>query len=151
MATLHLVCGLPGSGKSTLARELEAAGQGLRLSPDEWLATLGFDLYDEEARERVERLQWSLGQRLLAGGTSVILENGFWSRDERDAYRSPAASCGVGTRVHYLSAPIEELKRRIAARNTSLPPPQAAVDPDDLDAWSALFEPPTPDELAGPA
>lgn len=67
MATLHLVCGLPGSGKSTLARELEAAGQGLRLSPDEWLAALGFDLYDEDARERVERLQWSLGQRLLGG------------------------------------------------------------------------------------
>jgi len=146
MARLHLVCGLPGSGKSTLARELETAGEGIRLSPDEWMVALGFDLYDEKARTHVEHLQWSFGQRLLAGGISVILENGFWSREERDAYRSVAATHGAATRLHYLFVPIEELKRRIAARNLDLPP-KTTINPNDLDAWSAMFEPPTEEEL----
>ena len=77
MATLHLLCGLPGSGKSTLARRLEQDGAGLRLSPDDWMLALGFQLYDEAARARVEQLQWALAQHLLANGVSVILENGF--------------------------------------------------------------------------
>lgn len=148
MAMLHLICGLPGAGKSTLARQLETAGEGIRLSPDEWLLTLGSGLHDETMRERVERLQWSLGQQLLAGGVSVILENGFWSRAEREAYRSAALRQGAATRLHYLAVPIGELKRRVAARNRGLPAGEV-VDPDDLDTWSALFEPPTDEELRG--
>jgi hypothetical protein len=77
IATLHLLCGLPGSGKSTLARRLEQDGAGLRLSPDDWMLALGFQLYDEAARARVEQLQWALAQHLLANGVSVILESGF--------------------------------------------------------------------------
>jgi predicted kinase len=146
MAMLHLICGLPGSGKSTLARRLEAEGEGLRLAPDEWMLALGFGLYDEAGRSRVEQLQWTLAQRLLADGVSVILENGFWSRAEREGYRSVADSLGARTRLHYLSVPIEELERRIVARNTQVPV-EAVVDPRDLTAWLDVFEPPTHEEL----
>lgn len=147
MTTLHLIRGLPGSGKTTLAHQLEKDGEGIRLSPDEWMTALGFHLYDEAARTRVEQLQWKLAQRLLANKTSVILENGFWSRQERDAYRSVAISLGAKTRLHYLSIPIEELRRRIIARNQDNPP-ESMVDPDDLLSWGNLFEPPTKEELA---
>lgn len=148
MTTLHLICGLPGSGKSTLARQLEDEGARVRLAPDEWMLALGFDLYDEAARSRVEELQWVLAQRLLASGVSVILENGFWSRAEREACRSVARSLGVPTRLHYLAVPIEELERRVIARNRQVPA-EAVVDPGDLRAWSKLFEPPTEEELHG--
>ncbi len=148
MATLHLICGLPGSGKSTLARRLEQDGAGLRLSPDDWMLALGFQLYDEAARVRVEQLQWTLAQRLLAKGVSVILENGFWSREERDRYRSVAVSLGAKARLHYLAVTIEELKRRIIARNQEVPL-EAGVEPSDLCAWSKIFEPPTEEELNG--
>ena len=147
MPILHLICGLPGSGKTTLARQLENQGKGLRLSPDEWMSTLGFQLYDEGGRARVEQLQWRLAQRLLAAGNDVILENGFWSREERDSYRAVAQSLGCETRLHYLDVPVEELQRRIIARNRDAPA-DAAVDPNDLLAWSKMFEPPTTDELA---
>ncbi|MCV9947595.1 AAA family ATPase [Rhizobium sp. BT-175] len=146
MATLHLICGLPGSGKSTLARRLEEEGAGLRLSPDDWMLSLGFQLYDEAARSRIEQLQWALAQRLLANGASVILENGFWSRQERDTYRSVAVSLGAHARLHYLDVPIDELEHRIVARNQTAPA-EALVDPHDLIAWSKTFEPPTEDEL----
>lgn len=146
MATLHLICGLPGSGKSTLARRLEAEGAGVRFAPDDWMLALGFGLYDEAARSHVEQLQWTLAQRLLASGVSVILENGFWSRAEREDYRSIADSLGVRTRLHYLAVPIEELERRIVARNTQMPA-EAVVEPRDLKVWLDVFEPPTDEEL----
>ncbi|MFE0150582.1 AAA family ATPase [Nonomuraea sp. NPDC059007] len=53
-ALLIVLCGLPGSGKTTLARRLAAELPAVRLCPDEWLAKLGVDLYDEGARERLE-------------------------------------------------------------------------------------------------
>ncbi len=147
MPILHLICGLPGSGKTTFARQLEEQGTGVRLSPDEWMTSLGLHLYDEAARERVEQLQWTLAQRLLSAGTDVILENGFWSKEERDSYRATAQSLGCDTRLHFLDVPVEELQRRIIAHNRDAPP-DAVVDPDDVLAWSKMFEPPTADELA---
>jgi predicted kinase len=146
MAKLHLICGLPGSGKTTLARRLEAEGFGIRLAPDDWMIALGFNLSDEIRRNRVEEVQWALAQRLLANGVSVILENGFWSKKEREFLRSAAAALGAQTKLHYLAVPMDELECRIIARN-QLVPAEAVVEPGDLQTWWDLFEPPTDDEL----
>ena len=89
----------------------------------------------------------SKAKAMKAAGNDVILENGFWSREERDSYRAVAQSLGCETRLHYLDVPVEELQRRIIARNRDAPA-DAAVDPNDLLAWSKMFEPPTTDELA---
>jgi predicted kinase len=147
MATLHLICGLPGSGKSTLARRLEAEDGVFRLTSDEWLQALGADGYDIVARARVEALQWDLARRLLARGLDVALEAGFWTRAERETCRAGAAALGARTRLHYLEVPLEELKRRLIARNAAPPPGSYAVNPDDLEDWLPLFEAPTPEEL----
>jgi len=63
MATLFLICGLPGAGKTTLAKHLEQTRPALRLSPDEWIASLLADTSDSAEIERlhssVEALQWA--------------------------------------------------------------------------------------------
>src|SRR5262249_59348629 len=82
---LIIVCGLPGSGKTTVAKALESRLGAVRFSPDEWLDALSLDVYDEERREKIEALQWKLGQQLLALGLTVIIEWGTWGRSERDA------------------------------------------------------------------
>jgi predicted kinase len=86
-ARLILICGLPGSGKTTLAKELAPKVPAIRLCPDEWKHDLGIDYYDEQRRVQLEARLWRLGQELLTLGQSVILENGFWAREERDELR----------------------------------------------------------------
>jgi hypothetical protein len=143
------MCGLPGAGKTTAARAIEAAEGAVRLSPDEWLLALGADGYDEAMRARVDAVQWDLAQRLLARGASVILENGFWRREERAVYRARAAELGAASRLHFLDSPLAELIRRLEARNAALPLGSYHVRPEDLETWmTQSFEPPTPDELA---
>lgn len=144
---LHLICGLPGSGKSTLAKRIERDTGALRLSPDAWLIPLGFDGYDLTARAEVETLQWGVAARCLASGLDVILENGFWTRADRDVYRARAHALGARTKLHFLDVPIAELVRRVMARNTALPPDAFEVKPEDIPAWAELFERPTADEL----
>lgn len=74
---LALVIGLPGAGKTTYATALEQRLQAVRLCADDWLDELAIDLWDEEARDRVEQLQWGLARRFLQLGVSVAIEWGL--------------------------------------------------------------------------
>jgi hypothetical protein len=147
MPVLHLICGLPGSGKTTLARQLELDLPALRLAPDEWMARIVADGYDDAKRAAVEAVQWEIAARALQLGIDVILENGFWSRSERDDFRARAAALGADTRLHFLDVPRDELLRRLALRNAALPEDTFRVNQAQLDLWLTWFEPPTPDEI----
>lgn len=147
MATLFLMVGLPGAGKTSLARRLEAERPALRLTPDEWMEALGFDGFDEEARARVEALQWQVAARALALGRDVVLDFGFWSRAERDDFSNRARALGAACEVRFLDVPRAELLERLAGRNEARPPSTFVVDEGQLDAYANVFEPPAPDEL----
>jgi predicted kinase len=142
MATLFLMCGLPGAGKTTRAKRLAEQVLAVRLCPDEWLESLGFDLFDEAPRERLEALFWRHAQDLLRLGQSVILESGFWLRADRDEKRLGARELGVRVELHYLTAPIEELARRVAGRAT------IGISSAMLEGYARLFQTPDAGELA---
>ena len=147
MATLHFICGLPGSGKSTLAKRLERELPGLRLTPDEWMVRIVGDGYDEAKREAVEAVQWEIAAQALSLGVDVILENGFWSREERDDFRERAAALGADSRLHFLDVTRDELLKRLQSRNAALPPDTFCITEAQFDIWWNWFEPPTQDEL----
>ena len=141
---LFIVCGLPGSGKTIFAKQLEARFHAVRFCPDEWLADLGLELYDETRRSRIEALQWRLAQSLLVHGAAVIIEWGTWGRSERDALRLRAREIGAAVELHYLTAPIDVLHERIRQRGAENPP----IRINDLQQWTAKFEKPTTEEFA---
>lgn len=122
MATLHLMVGLPCSGKSTLARTLEHAYSALRLTPDEWQIRLfGQDAEEPEHNARhtlIETLQWEVASRALALGINVILDYGFWAREDREDFRARAKQLGASSEVHFLDVPEHQLLRRLAQRAT---------------------------------
>jgi predicted kinase len=145
---LILICGLPGSGKTTLAKRLALDVPAARLCPDEWKHDLGIDYYDEDRRVRLEQRLWRLGQELLGLGQSIILENGFWAREERDELRLGARSLGVPVELHYLEAPIDELWRRLDIRNELAVPGTVPIKREDLEKWALQFEAPDAAEQA---
>jgi predicted kinase len=147
-ARLILICGLPGSGKTTLAKQLAPEVPAVRLCPDEWKHDLGIDYYDEQSRVRLEERLWRLGQELLGLGQSVILESGFWAREERDELRLAARALGVAVELHYLKPPVDELWRRLDVRNERALPGTAPIEREDLERWAQQFQAPDEAELA---
>ncbi|MFI2291978.1 AAA family ATPase [Streptomyces niveus] len=144
---LILVCGLPGSGKTTLAVRLAERLPAVRLCPDEWMTDLGLDLFDEGARDRLERRLSSHAQDLLRLGQSVILEFGFWGRQERDEQRLAARALGVGVELHYLTASRDELCARIESRAAQGTWGSALVSREMLEEYAAHFDAPEAAEL----
>jgi predicted kinase len=113
---LILMCGLPGSGKTSVARRLADQVPAVRLCPDEWMAGLGVDLFDEGFRDRLEIRMWEHARELLRLGQNVILESGMWLRADRDAKRLGGRALGARVELHYLDVPFEELVRRVENR-----------------------------------
>ena len=147
-ARLILICGLPGSGKTTLAKQLAARLRAVRFCPDEWKHDLDIDYYDEQRRVRLEARLWKLGHELLGLGQSVILENGFWAREERDELRLAARALDVPVELHYLEVPVDELWRRLEVRNGRALPGTAPIEHEDLRKWARQFEAPDAAERA---
>ena len=140
---LIIVCGLPGSGKTTTAKRLSAERPGVRLAPDEWMSALDVNLWDSAVRQRVESLQWVMAKDLLRVGATVMIEWGTWGRDERNLLRTEARELGSTVELAYLDVALEELWRRIQARDMENPPIQRS----DLEAWLRSFEVPDDAEL----
>jgi predicted kinase len=140
---LIIVCGLPGAGKTTLARFLENRLRAIRLSADEWMEALSFDLYDEDRRGKIEALQWKFVKELLARGLIVIVEWGTWGRSERDQLRLEARALGADVELHYVFAPVDVLFERIQRRGMESPPIERAA----LARCAEAFQAPTPEEI----
>ena len=150
VATLHLMVGLPCSGKSTRARALGEEFNALVLTPDLWqLKLFGDDVGDpaHDARHTaVEEIMWDVAERVLAMGGDVVLDFGFWSREERDDFRARARRLGVGFRLHFMDVPIPELFARMEARNRVRDGRTFFIPREEMEKYIPLFEPLHPDE-----
>lgn len=139
-----LICGLPGSGKTTLSKKLSDDLNALRLSPDEWMQDMNISLLDNYIREALEKRFWEIAQRLALTGNVIILENGFWTKTERDDYLNTARKLGFKIELHALFITIEETRIRLQARK---------MEGDDLiikklEQYYAVFEQPQTEELS---
>ena len=143
--------GLPCSGKTTLAQKLEYEQSALRLTPDEWQVCLfGQDAEEPEHDARhtlIEMMLWKVASRALELGTNVILDFGFWAREEREDYRARAKNLGASSEVHFLDVPADELMRRLKARNSQSSPASFYIPEEMMKPWIVFFQRPTPDEL----
>jgi predicted kinase len=80
-------------------------------------------------------------------GTNVILDYGFWAREEREEYRLRAKKLGASSEVHYLDVPEDELLRRLEKRNSRPSQDSFLISEAAMKPWLAFFQKPTPDEL----
>jgi predicted kinase len=151
VATLHLMVGLPCSGKTMLAKKLEHERLALRLTPDEWqIGLFGQDAKEPEHDARhsfIEAMLWNIASRAFELGTNVILDYGFWAREEREDYRLRAKRHGASSEIHYLDVPEEELLRWLAVRNSQPSQESFQISEESMKPWIEFFQKPTPEEL----
>ena len=149
MATLFLLVGLPASGKTTLARKIASDRRALRMTPDVWMIPLFGESEANGKRDVLEGRLIAVALEALRLGTNVVLDFGFWARDERSALRSIAASVGASAEVVYLPIDRATQLQRVRTRWDDTPAETFEITKTDLDSWRGLFQEPTTDELAG--
>jgi predicted kinase len=147
MARLHLMVGLPGVGKTRRALALQRDLPALRLSADD----LHLALFADDARhpdhnlrhDRIEAVLWPMALAALRAGADVVLDFGFWSRQERDGFRSQAAAAGFGSSLHVPQDPGTAVRlARIATREAGF-----SVSAADMADYEMRYEPPQAAEL----
>lgn len=149
MATLFLMVGLPGAGKTTRAVALAAERRAVRLSPDVWMIPLYGASDPGGKRDVLEGRLVAVALQVLGLGTSVVLDFGFWGRDERSSLRALAAEVGADAEVVYLPVDRETQRARVRRRWTETPEETFAMTDDEVDASRRVFEVPEDDELGG--
>ena len=157
MATAHLICGLPCSGKTTYARGLHADLNGVLFSLDRWLVT-AFGRYEisaighEEHTRRVlacRDLIWGATAEFLRRSVDVILDDGFFLRENRARHVELAGTAGARAKIHFMHTPVSVIRSRLEDRNARLPPHNFKIDEATLVGFLGLFE--APSECEGAA
>jgi predicted kinase len=148
-ATVYLIVGLPGAGKTTRAKQLETQERALRLTPDEWQISIFAGDNPLDKRDIVEGELVRVGMRVAQLGVNVVLDFGFWGRDERSALRWIAGAVGARSEVVYLPIGLEEQRLRVAKRFATTPDQTFPISDAELVRWRAQFQPPDGDELRG--
>ncbi|HEU5387818.1 MAG TPA: ATP-binding protein [Streptosporangiaceae bacterium] len=141
--------GLPGAGKTTRAKELAVAHRALRLTPDGWMIALFDGTQPDGKRDLLEGLLITVALQTLRLGTSVVLDFGLWSRDERSALRWLARAAGASGRVVYVPVARDLQRVRVAHRQATAPDQTFPMTGADLDRWRQQFQVPDAAELDG--
>ena len=131
------------------AKELAVEHSALQLSPDAWMIPLFGAPEAGGKRHTLEgRFIW-LALEALPLGTSVVLDFGLWSRDERSSLRWLAGSVGASCEVVYVQVDRATQLERIGQRWTRTPHETFVMAEAEIDTWRAQFEVPDDAELGG--
>ena len=156
--TLHVVFGPCGAGKTTYAHALSRREGAVAFVLDEWGARLfGPDVsgpldfgWMVERLARCEALIWSTATAVLAAGTSVVLDIGAMRRAQRERIRQIAEGAGLRVQWHFVDAPLEIRRARVAGRNATKGETFVReVPPEMFEMLEHLYEAPESAELAG--
>lgn len=153
MAKLVLICGKLCCGKTTYAKRLAKEIKAVRLSCDDIMLSLfGKDLGDkhDEVSQRVQQFLLDQSLEIYEAGVSVIVDFGFWRRQQREAVKAIYAKQGITPEWHYIDTDEETWKRGIAKRNAAVEKKETLdyyVDEGLARKCESLFEKPLPEEM----
>lgn len=150
MSKIYLICGKICSGKSYYAARLAREKNAVILSCDELSKLFGESGLGEDHDAIMVKVKQYLLQKardILACGTDVILEWGFWIKEERTVMEQKLQEWQIAHEWHYLDISEECLKKHIEKRNANPGPSDYFVDEGLLQKCLGLFEAPERSEI----
>ena len=148
-----LICGKIASGKTTYAKSLMRENNAVLLSADEITLALFDSEVGEKHDENVERTEKYLFEKaaeIIKTGTNVILDWGFWTREERLNADNFFKNKNIAHELHYIDASNEVLRRNLKKRNSDIKTGQKSFyyfDDDQSEHFWNMFEIPSGDEI----
>ena len=153
MAKVVLMCGKLCSGKSTHARLIREKEKAVILSVDEiTLSLFGQDAGDklDDYVSRLKDYLYDKSVEIFQTGISVVLDWGFWTREERAFARAYYHARGIACELHYIEISDAEWENRIEKRNRDILEKKTGayyVDDGLKQKFASVFEPPAPEEV----
>ena len=153
MPKVYLICGKICSGKSTYAEQLRVQNHAVLLSTDEiTLALFGQHCGDkhDDYVERTQNYLFNKSLELIEVGINVILDWGFWMKEERDYAREFYNSRNIECEFHYIDISNATWQTRLKKRNSEVLTKETNayyIDDNLAKKFAAIFEVPSKDEI----
>jgi predicted kinase len=147
---IYLICGFIGAGKTTFAKELEEKTGAVRITKDEWSIRLigndpTIDGYEEWDRT-ICGLSRDVAFYLAEKGIDVIIDEGFWTKEQRDEMRRRADAIDAKVVMYYLKTPIETIRDRVLKRTNNPTKDSFKISQEMLGNYLMYWQPPSEDE-----
>lgn len=146
----HIIVGFIGSGKTTFAKKLEKETGTVRFTKDEWMVRLFGNTPPKEKFEEYDNKMTSLARdmalKCLEAGTSVIIDEGFWEKEQRNEIREKVKKVGAIPKLYYLKVPYEIMRERTLRRTDNPPIDSFTIDEESFNNYWKFFQPPDKDE-----
>ena len=153
MAKVILICGKICSGISTYAEQLLVQNNAVVLSTDEiTLALFGQHCGDkhDDYVERTQNYLFYKSLELVEVEINVILDWGFWMKEERDYAREFYNSRNIECEFHYINISDETWKARLNKRNSAILAKETNayfIEDNLAEKFASIFEEPSEDEI----
>ncbi len=147
---VYLICGFIGAGKTTFAKKLEEKTGAVRITKDEWSIRLigndptidGYAQWDRKIIGLSRDFAFYLGEK----GIDVIMDEGFWAKEERDELKKKIEEIGAKAVLYYVDTPIETIRERVVRRNDKLTKESFKISKEMLDYYLQFWQPPSEKE-----
>ncbi|MBP1546659.1 MAG: ATP-binding protein [Oscillospiraceae bacterium] len=150
---IYLMCGRICSGKSTHSQSLRKEKKAVVLSVDE----ITLALFGQDAGEKhddyvaaAEEYLYRKSLEIAENGIDVILDWGFWTKEERDYAREFYGSRNIPFEFHYIDITPDEWQKRIDKRNADITSGKLQayyVDEGLSKKFAEIFEKPDESEM----
>lgn len=153
MAKVIMICGKICSRKSTYSEKLRKENKAVVLSVDEITLALFEQSVGEKHDEYVEKLEMYLFEKSLEVifiGVDVILDWGFWTKEERDYAREFYSSRNINYEFHYIDISEKTWQVRLEKRNKEILAGEVEayyVDANLKEKVESIFECPDKNEI----
>ncbi len=153
MAKVILICGKICCGKSTYAEKLRNRYKAAVLSVDEIMLSIFGQYVGEKHDEYCEKLQnylFDKSLKLIETGINVILDWGFWQRDEREYAKKFYKEHNIKCEFHYIDISDSVWRERLKKRNETTSHGENTnyyIDENLAKKFNSLFEIPEENEI----